>query len=47
MYKYVEIALFGYKNNQTDHYSNIEQVICQDQHTRDVVYKAFESIEHD
>lgn len=47
MFKFVEIALVEYKNNKTDHYSNIEQVICQDQQTRDVVYKAFESLEHD
>ena len=47
MFKFVEIALVEYKNNKTDHYSSIEQVICQDQHTRDVVYNAFESFEHD
>jgi len=47
MTKFVEIALIEYKNNKTDHYSSIEQVIVQDLHTRDVVCKASESLEHD
>ncbi|MDA9582562.1 1-deoxy-D-xylulose-5-phosphate reductoisomerase [Amylibacter sp.] len=47
MFQFVELALIEYKNNKTDYYSNIEQVIDQDQHTRDFVYKAVESLKHD
>ena len=47
MFKFVEIALIEYKNNKTDYYSSVEQVIEQDKHTRGVVYKAFESLKYD
>jgi len=47
MFKFVELALIEYSNNKTDHYSNIEQVISQDKHTRSVVNNAVESLEHD
>ena len=47
MFKFVEFALIEYDNNKTDRYSNIEQVISQDKHTRSVVNNAVESLEHD
>jgi 1-deoxy-D-xylulose-5-phosphate reductoisomerase len=47
MFKFVELALVEYNNNKTDHYSNIEQVISQDKHTRSIVNNAVESLEYD
>ena len=47
MFKFVELALIEYNNNKTDHYSNIEQVISQDKHTRSIVNNAVESLEYD
>ena len=43
MFKYVEIALHEYKDNKSDNYSSIQEVIAQDIHTRRIVLNAIES----
>ena len=43
MFKYVEIALNEYKDNKSDNYSSIQEVIAQDIHTRRIVVNAIES----